>query len=61
MKHIKRSELSKVFYTKPSIDLSHNFQKQIKPILNQVLVLSQQNQKLKSAKDCLLPRLMNEL
>lgn len=60
MKHIKRSELDKVFYTKPNPEISNIFSNHISPILKQSIFLNKQNQKLKEARDILLPRLMNQ-
>lgn len=59
MKHIKRGELDNVNYTKPNDSVAILFQKQIKPILQQLVLINSQNQKLKEARDILLPRLMN--
>ena len=59
MQHIKKGELKNVYYTKPTMDIALNFQDKIEPILKQVLVLNKQKDKLKAARDILLPRLMN--
>lgn len=59
MKHIKRVELDNVNYTKPVNSVAIKFQEQIKPILKQLVLINNQNQKLKEARDILLPRLMN--
>jgi type I restriction enzyme S subunit len=59
MKHIKRGELDNVNYTKPNDLIAIKFQKKIKPILKQLVLINSQNQKLKEARDILLPRLMN--
>jgi type I restriction enzyme S subunit len=59
MKHIKRSELDSVYYTKPTEKIGKMFQKQVRPILKQIVSINSQNQKLKEARDILLPRLMN--
>ncbi len=59
MKHIKRGELDNVNYTKPNDSIAILFQKQIIPILQQLVLINSQNQKLKEARDILLPRLMN--
>lgn len=58
MKHIKRKELSFVKTLVPDSKLLNRFDKQVLPMLMSVLNLSQQNQKLKEARDILLPRLM---
>ena len=60
MSHIKRSELNKVFYIKPEFDVAEKYEIIVRPILSQILTLSKQNEKLKSARDILLPRLMNQ-
>ncbi|MCF8244782.1 MAG: restriction endonuclease subunit S [Saprospiraceae bacterium] len=58
MKHIKRTELDAVFYTKPTKEISELFAEVAKPILSQVLNFTKQNQRLKAGRDLLLPRLM---
>ena len=60
MKHIKRSELDAVHYIKPALGVSEQFGSITEPILNQIVNLTKQNQKLKEARDILLPRLMNQ-
>lgn len=59
MQHIKRSELDKVYTFLPSLDLLRSFQKLIMSNFQTLENLSTQNQKLKEARDILLPRLMN--
>lgn len=44
----------------PNEDLANQFTKFVKPLINQINNLLIQNQKLKSARDILLPRLMNQ-
>jgi type I restriction enzyme, S subunit len=43
----------------PTIHLLHKFNDTIEPIFNNIEILQNQNQKLKEARDILLPRLMN--
>lgn len=43
----------------PSVALLRQFSEIVEPILDQVLVLKEQNQKLRAARDLLLPRLMS--
>jgi type I restriction enzyme, S subunit len=59
MKHIKRTELDAVFYTNPIKEVCEQFARIAEPILNQVLNLTKQNQRLKAGRDLLLPRLMS--
>jgi type I restriction enzyme S subunit len=58
MKHIKRKELSFVKAIVPDCKLLKEFDQQVSPILKSILNLNEQNQKLKEARDILLPRLM---
>lgn len=59
MKHIKRKELENVYFVQPTAEIVSDFSKLVKPILTQLNTLTEQNQKLKEARDLLLPRLMN--
>lgn len=59
MQHIKKSALGMVFLPVPPKDLYQEFQKETDPILDLIVNLSQQNAKLREARDILLPRLMN--
>ncbi len=59
MKHIKRTELDNVLCVVPVEDTVKEFCKVTSPILSLITNLNQQNQKLKEARDILLPRLMN--
>lgn len=54
MKNLKRVEV-----INPSEEILEKFLSIVNPMINQVFKLSNQNQKLKSARDILLPRLMN--
>ena len=51
--------LKKIEIVVPSIEILINFEKLVKPILNQIYNLQKQNGDLKESKDILLPRLMN--
>lgn len=50
----------KIPFVKPLQKLIADFEKVVAPVLNQTAILQQQNQKLKEARDLLLPRLMNQ-
>jgi type I restriction enzyme S subunit len=54
MKNLKRVDV-----INPSKDILKNFMSIVDPMINQVFTLNSQNQKLKAARDILLPRLMN--
>jgi type I restriction enzyme S subunit len=54
MKNLKRVEV-----INPSDDILEKFMSIVNPMINQVFILNSQNQKLKLARDILLPRLMN--
>jgi len=60
MKHIKRSELASVYYLQPGQNVAQDFCNIVRPLLLQTTNLHTQNQKLKEARDILLPRLMNQ-
>jgi type I restriction enzyme S subunit len=59
MQHIKKSALSMVFLPVPEKSVYSEFQKASDPILNLIINLHQQNDKLREARDILLPRLMS--
>ena len=54
MKNLKRVEV-----INPSEEILEKFMSAVNPMINQVFKLNKQNQKLKAARDILLPRLMN--
>ncbi|MDA9026833.1 restriction endonuclease subunit S [Flavobacteriaceae bacterium] len=51
--------VKKLNITVPNNEMLEKFDSIIKPTMNQIEVLAKQNQKLKAARDILLPRLMN--
>lgn len=59
MKHIKRSELDFVTALVPTKDVLEKFTETLEQMLNAMLNLQNQNQRLKEARDLLLPRLMS--
>lgn len=59
MQHIKKSALGMVFLPVPPKKVYSDFQKETEPILDLIVNLYQQNTKLRSARDILLPKLMN--
>lgn len=58
MKHIKRKELDFVIINKPSVDIMEVFRNKVDPMITTILNLQSQNQRLREARDILLPRLM---
>ena len=59
MKHIRRSALDNVYVSLPDEALTSNVDEVLSDIYRQLMILSQQNQKLSQARDLLLPRLMS--
>ena len=59
MQHIKKSALGMVFLPVPPNKVYKKFQKETAPILDLIVILDQQNTKLREARDILLPRLMS--
>ncbi len=55
----RASFLKEIKVLKPKNDLINEFNSKIIPILKKISLLQEQNQKLKEARDILLPRLMN--
>lgn len=58
MKHIKRKELDFVIINKPSVEIMEVFRNKVDPMITTILNLQSQNQRLREARDILLPRLM---
>ncbi len=58
MKHIKRKELDFVEINTPPKSIMDKFKKNVDPILDIILNLNNQNQRLRESRDILLPRLM---
>jgi len=59
MVNVNKSKFENISLLVPNTDILIKYDKCIKSFFEQVLVLQQQNQKLKKARDILLPRLMN--
>ena len=59
MQHIKKSALGLVYLPIPPKKIYAEFQMETDPILNLIVNLSQQNTKLREARDILLPKLMS--
>ena len=58
MKHIKRKELDFVQTAVPNNRLMQEFDVLVGAVIEEILNLSKQNQRLREARDILLPRLM---
>ena len=56
---LSMKNLSRVDIINPSEEILQDFMSIVNPMINQVFTLDMQNQKLKAARDILLPRLMN--
>ena len=59
IKHFPREKLAKVTVFVPPAQLLDLFTSHVRPIENQIGILENQNQKLRTARDLLLPRLMS--
>lgn len=58
MKHIKRKELDFILINKPTIEILDKFSSNVNPMFESILNLQSQIQRLREARDILLPRLM---
>jgi type I restriction enzyme S subunit len=59
IKHLPREKLAKVTVIVPTAQLLDLFVSHVRPIENQLGILQLQNQRLRGARDLLLPRLMS--
>lgn len=59
MVNVNKSKFENIEIVYPNQTLLINFHQLVSPIFRQILVLQENNQKLKEARDILLPRLMN--
>ncbi len=59
MANVSKSKFESMDVLRPTSALLRNFDEFSGPVFNQIKVLGQQNQKLRQARDLLLPRLMN--
>jgi type I restriction enzyme S subunit len=59
LKHIRKSALDTVTGWSPASLVSRSFVEHVQPLFQQIQSLNSQNQKLRAARDLLLPRLMN--
>ena len=59
MANVSKGKFENLDIMRPTSKLLRNFDDICRPIFNQILTLSFQNQKLRAARDLLLPRLMN--
>jgi len=59
MVNVNKSKFENIEMVIPRENLLNNYHNLVSPIFNQILVLQVNNQKLKEARDILLPRLMN--
>jgi type I restriction enzyme S subunit len=58
-KELKRIRIAETKVLKPTHLLIKNYKDYVEPITKQIRILIKQNQKLKAARDLLLPKLMN--
>lgn len=59
MANVSKGKFESMDVLRPTSALLRNFDEFSSPVFNQIKVLGQQNQKLRQARDLLLPRLMN--
>jgi type I restriction enzyme S subunit len=59
MVNVNKSKFENIDILVPSESLIKKYHHLVKPIFEQMLILQENNQKLKEARDILLPRLMN--
>ena len=56
---INKTEFENIMLINPGSDIMRNFNDYVKPIFNKILLNIQENQKLSSLRDLLLPKLMS--